>query len=170
MQEGGWKRVRNQSRTSSCPPCLHLTPGTKVFCSTQYVSLKALNMVCGCVFNNIKAGYSYLSPQTNTHFTQQLTKMLLIYLKKELSSDQSQPYSVFYKKYFSFSHEICLFFFLRPTTRRKAEPAPVSDSGEARKKFGDDVKAISSDMYFGKQENSEVHSRYRWCQSSNWRS
>ncbi|XP_023284399.1 ADP-ribosylation factor GTPase-activating protein 3-like, partial [Seriola lalandi dorsalis] len=43
----------------------------------------------------------------------------------------------------------------RPTSRRKPEAVPVSDSGEARKKFGDDVKAISSDMYFGKQDNSE---------------
>ncbi|XP_013859686.1 ADP-ribosylation factor GTPase-activating protein 3 isoform X2 [Austrofundulus limnaeus] len=49
----------------------------------------------------------------------------------------------------------------RPTTRRKAEPAPVSDSGEARKKFGADVKAISSDMYFGKQENSEYEAKTR---------
>ncbi|XP_037551919.1 ADP-ribosylation factor GTPase-activating protein 3 [Nematolebias whitei] len=49
----------------------------------------------------------------------------------------------------------------RSTTRRKAEPAPVSDSGEAQKKFGDDVKAISSDMYFGKQENSEYEAKTR---------
>lgn len=46
-------------------------------------------------------------------------------------------------------------FVIRPTARRK--PEPVSDSGEAQKKFGGDVKAISSDMYFGKQDNSEVH-------------
>ncbi|XP_040885944.1 ADP-ribosylation factor GTPase-activating protein 3 isoform X2 [Toxotes jaculatrix] len=49
----------------------------------------------------------------------------------------------------------------RPTARRKPEPVPVSDSGEARKKFGDDVKAISSDMYFGKQDNSEYEAKTR---------
>ncbi|XP_070709818.1 ADP-ribosylation factor GTPase-activating protein 3 [Pempheris klunzingeri] len=46
----------------------------------------------------------------------------------------------------------------RPTSRRK--PEPVSDSGEARKKFGD-MKAISSDMYFGKQDNSEYEAKSR---------
>ncbi|XP_026219521.1 ADP-ribosylation factor GTPase-activating protein 3 [Anabas testudineus] len=49
----------------------------------------------------------------------------------------------------------------RPTTRRKPEPVSVSDTGEARKKFGDDVKAISSDMYFGKQDNSEYEAKTR---------
>ncbi|XP_061570489.1 ADP-ribosylation factor GTPase-activating protein 3 isoform X1 [Cololabis saira] len=49
----------------------------------------------------------------------------------------------------------------RPVARRKAEPLPVSDSGEARKKFGNDVKAISSDMYFGKQDNSEYEAKTR---------
>ncbi|XP_023263999.1 ADP-ribosylation factor GTPase-activating protein 3 isoform X1 [Seriola lalandi dorsalis] len=49
----------------------------------------------------------------------------------------------------------------RPTSRRKPEAVPVSDSGEARKKFGDDVKAISSDMYFGKQDNSEYEAKTR---------
>ncbi|XP_030576264.1 ADP-ribosylation factor GTPase-activating protein 3 isoform X1 [Archocentrus centrarchus] len=49
----------------------------------------------------------------------------------------------------------------RPTTRRKPEAAPVSDTGEARKKFGDDVKAISSDMYFGKQDSSEYEAKTR---------
>uniref|UniRef100_A0A3B4Z165 ADP-ribosylation factor GTPase-activating protein 3 n=1 Tax=Stegastes partitus TaxID=144197 RepID=A0A3B4Z165_9TELE len=49
----------------------------------------------------------------------------------------------------------------RPTARRKPEPVPVSDTGEARKKFGQDVKAISSDMYFGKQDNSEYEAKTR---------
>ncbi|XP_018542593.1 ADP-ribosylation factor GTPase-activating protein 3 [Lates calcarifer] len=49
----------------------------------------------------------------------------------------------------------------RPTSRRKPEPVPVSDTGEARKKFGDEVKAISSEMYFGKQENSEYEAKTR---------
>lgn len=44
-------------------------------------------------------------------------------------------------------------FVFRPAARRK--PGPVVDTGEAQTKFGD-VKAISSDMYFGKQDNSEV--------------
>ena len=43
----------------------------------------------------------------------------------------------------------------RPASRRKPDPAPVSDTGEAQKKFGDS-KSISSDMFFGKQDNSEV--------------
>lgn len=47
----------------------------------------------------------------------------------------------------------------RPTSRRK--PEPVSDTGEARKKFGNEVKAISSDMYFGKQDNSEYEAKTR---------
>uniref|UniRef100_A0AAQ5XXM3 ADP-ribosylation factor GTPase-activating protein 3 n=1 Tax=Amphiprion ocellaris TaxID=80972 RepID=A0AAQ5XXM3_AMPOC len=49
----------------------------------------------------------------------------------------------------------------RPTSRRKPEPVPVSDTGEARKKFGNEVKAISSDMYFGKQDNSEYEAKTR---------
>ncbi|MEQ2280878.1 hypothetical protein AMECASPLE_024666 [Ameca splendens] len=49
----------------------------------------------------------------------------------------------------------------RPVSRKKADLAPVSDSGEARKKFGNEVKAISSDMYFGKQDNSEYETRTR---------
>uniref|UniRef100_A0A669BGW4 ADP-ribosylation factor GTPase-activating protein 3 n=1 Tax=Oreochromis niloticus TaxID=8128 RepID=A0A669BGW4_ORENI len=49
----------------------------------------------------------------------------------------------------------------RPTTRRKPEAAALSDTGEARKKFGDDVKAISSDMYFGKQDSSEYEAKTR---------
>ncbi|XP_078099279.1 ADP-ribosylation factor GTPase-activating protein 3 isoform X1 [Sander vitreus] len=49
----------------------------------------------------------------------------------------------------------------RPTARRKPEAMPVSDTGEAQKKFGGDVKAISSDMYFGKQDNSEYEAKTR---------
>ncbi|XP_029318331.1 ADP-ribosylation factor GTPase-activating protein 3 [Cottoperca gobio] len=49
----------------------------------------------------------------------------------------------------------------RPTSRRKPEAVPVSDTGEAQKKFGVDVKAISSDMYFGKQDNSEYEAKTR---------
>uniref|UniRef100_A0AAX7U105 ADP-ribosylation factor GTPase-activating protein 3 n=1 Tax=Astatotilapia calliptera TaxID=8154 RepID=A0AAX7U105_ASTCA len=57
-------------------------------------------------------------------------------------------------------------FFLSSTItsfddRRKPETAALSDTGEARKKFGDDVKAISSDMYFGKQDNSEYEAKTR---------
>lgn len=47
--------------------------------------------------------------------------------------------------------------FIRAVARKKSESVPVSDSEEARRKFGNDVKAISSDMYFGKQDDSEVH-------------
>ncbi|XP_051974205.1 ADP-ribosylation factor GTPase-activating protein 3 isoform X2 [Xyrauchen texanus] len=42
----------------------------------------------------------------------------------------------------------------RTTARRKADPRPQSVSDDARRKFGD-AKAISSDMYFNKQESSE---------------
>uniref|UniRef100_A0A7N8WTH2 ADP-ribosylation factor GTPase-activating protein 3 n=1 Tax=Mastacembelus armatus TaxID=205130 RepID=A0A7N8WTH2_9TELE len=45
--------------------------------------------------------------------------------------------------------------------RRKPESVPVLDTGEARKKFGNDVKAISSDMYFGKHDNSEYEAKTR---------
>lgn len=48
----------------------------------------------------------------------------------------------------------------RHAARRKPEPVPVSDTGEAHKKFGD-VKSISSDMYFGKQDNSEYEAKTR---------
>uniref|UniRef100_A0A672ZQ43 ADP-ribosylation factor GTPase-activating protein 3 n=1 Tax=Sphaeramia orbicularis TaxID=375764 RepID=A0A672ZQ43_9TELE len=52
-------------------------------------------------------------------------------------------------------------FSSRPASRRKPEALPVSDTGEAQKKFGGDVKAISSDMYFGKQDNSEYEAKTR---------
>lgn len=48
----------------------------------------------------------------------------------------------------------------RPATRRKhdIEPLPVTD--DAQKKFGN-AKAISSDMYFGKQDNADYETRTR---------
>lgn len=48
----------------------------------------------------------------------------------------------------------------RSTSRRKTETVPVVETGDALKKFGD-AKAISSDMYFGKQDNSEYEARTR---------
>lgn len=48
----------------------------------------------------------------------------------------------------------------RSTSRRKAEAVPVMETGDAQKKFGD-AKAISSDMYFGKQDSSEYEARTR---------
>ncbi|XP_076860973.1 ADP-ribosylation factor GTPase-activating protein 3 [Brachyhypopomus gauderio] len=48
----------------------------------------------------------------------------------------------------------------RSTARRKADPGPVYVSDDAQKKFGD-AKAISSDMFFGKQDNSEFETRAR---------
>lgn len=47
----------------------------------------------------------------------------------------------------------------RTTARRKAEPGPLPVSDDAQKKFGG-AKAISSDMYFGKEDNTEVTSNY----------
>ncbi|XP_018602540.1 ADP-ribosylation factor GTPase-activating protein 3 [Scleropages formosus] len=46
------------------------------------------------------------------------------------------------------------------TSRRKHDFEPGSTSDAAQKKFGD-AKAISSDMYFGKQDNSEYEARTR---------
>lgn len=43
----------------------------------------------------------------------------------------------------------------RPSSRRKAEFEPPASTDEAQKKFGN-VKAISSDMYFGKQDHADV--------------
>lgn len=43
----------------------------------------------------------------------------------------------------------------RPTTRRKPDYEPVGNTDEAQKKFGN-VKAISSDMYFGRQDHADV--------------
>uniref|UniRef100_A0AAY4EPZ4 ADP-ribosylation factor GTPase-activating protein 3 n=1 Tax=Denticeps clupeoides TaxID=299321 RepID=A0AAY4EPZ4_9TELE len=51
-------------------------------------------------------------------------------------------------------------FSSRPASRRKPDPSPMSTSDEAQKKFGD-AKAISSDMYFGKQDHSEYEVRTR---------
>ncbi|XP_062852498.1 ADP-ribosylation factor GTPase-activating protein 3 isoform X2 [Trichomycterus rosablanca] len=47
-----------------------------------------------------------------------------------------------------------------PTARRKVEAGSLLESDGARKKFGD-AKAISSDMFFGKQDSSEYEARTR---------
>ncbi|KAM6214928.1 ADP-ribosylation factor GTPase-activating protein 3 [Rhynchocyon petersi] len=48
----------------------------------------------------------------------------------------------------------------RPTARRKPELGPVANTDEAQKKFGN-VKAISSDMYFGRQAQADYETRAR---------
>ncbi|TSK13206.1 ADP-ribosylation factor GTPase-activating protein 3 [Bagarius yarrelli] len=48
----------------------------------------------------------------------------------------------------------------RTSTRRKADPVPLPVSDDAQKKFGS-AKAISSDMFFGKQDNAEYEARTR---------
>uniref|UniRef100_W5LCU0 ADP-ribosylation factor GTPase-activating protein 3 n=1 Tax=Astyanax mexicanus TaxID=7994 RepID=W5LCU0_ASTMX len=48
----------------------------------------------------------------------------------------------------------------RSTSRRKSDHSPVAVSDDAQKKFGD-AKAISSDMFFGKQDSSEYEARTR---------
>ncbi|XP_051544699.1 ADP-ribosylation factor GTPase-activating protein 3 isoform X2 [Myxocyprinus asiaticus] len=55
----------------------------------------------------------------------------------------------------------------RTTARRKADPGPQSMSDDARRKFGD-AKAISSDMYFNKQESSEVCEYEVWNRLENF--
>ncbi|KAM7243635.1 hypothetical protein CapIbe_004243 [Capra ibex] len=48
----------------------------------------------------------------------------------------------------------------RPTTRRKPDYEPAENTDEAQKKFGN-VKAISSDMYFGRQAKADYEARAR---------
>ncbi|XP_006031599.1 ADP-ribosylation factor GTPase-activating protein 3 isoform X1 [Alligator sinensis] len=48
----------------------------------------------------------------------------------------------------------------RPASRRKPEYESPLDTDEAQKKFGN-VKAISSDMYFGKQDHADYEARAR---------
>ncbi|XP_039235911.1 ADP-ribosylation factor GTPase-activating protein 3 isoform X1 [Pipra filicauda] len=48
----------------------------------------------------------------------------------------------------------------RPASRRKPEYEPPSNTDEAQKKFGN-VKAISSDMYFGRQDQADYEARVR---------
>ncbi|XP_059968244.1 ADP-ribosylation factor GTPase-activating protein 3 isoform X2 [Mesoplodon densirostris] len=48
----------------------------------------------------------------------------------------------------------------RPTARRKPDYEPVENTDEAQKKFGN-VKAISSDMYFGRQAKADYETRAR---------
>ncbi|XP_054856286.1 ADP-ribosylation factor GTPase-activating protein 3 isoform X2 [Eublepharis macularius] len=48
----------------------------------------------------------------------------------------------------------------RPASRRKPEHDLPASTSEAQKKFGN-VKAISSDMYFGKQDHAEYEARSR---------
>ncbi|NXV29248.1 ARFG3 protein, partial [Rissa tridactyla] len=48
----------------------------------------------------------------------------------------------------------------RPTSRRKPEYEPSLNTDEAQKKFGN-VKAISSDMYFGRQDHADYEARAR---------
>ncbi|XP_064316804.1 ADP-ribosylation factor GTPase-activating protein 3 isoform X1 [Phalacrocorax carbo] len=48
----------------------------------------------------------------------------------------------------------------RPMSRRKPEYEPSLNTDEAQKKFGN-VKAISSDMYFGRQDHADYEARAR---------
>ncbi|KAM5333851.1 ADP-ribosylation factor GTPase-activating protein 3 isoform 3-T3 [Glossophaga mutica] len=64
------------------------------------------------------------------------------------------------KKYSEDSDESCFTSSSRPTTRHKPDYEPVTNTDEAQKKFGN-VKAISSDMYFGRQAQAEYETRAR---------
>ncbi|XP_043822829.1 ADP-ribosylation factor GTPase-activating protein 3 isoform X2 [Dromiciops gliroides] len=48
----------------------------------------------------------------------------------------------------------------RPTSRRKPDYEPAGNTDEAQKKFGN-VKAISSDMYFGRRDQADYETRAR---------
>nr|XP_045008048.1 ADP-ribosylation factor GTPase-activating protein 3 isoform X4 [Jaculus jaculus] len=48
----------------------------------------------------------------------------------------------------------------RPSTRRKPDYEPADNTDEAQKKFGN-AKAISSDMYFGRQDQADFEARAR---------
>ncbi|KAM4678096.1 ADP-ribosylation factor GTPase-activating protein 3 isoform 2-T2 [Discoglossus pictus] len=48
----------------------------------------------------------------------------------------------------------------RPATRRKHDVEPLQETDDAQKKFGN-AKAISSDMFFGKQDNADYETRAR---------
>ncbi|KAM8973373.1 ADP-ribosylation factor GTPase-activating protein 3 isoform 3-T3 [Pelodytes ibericus] len=48
----------------------------------------------------------------------------------------------------------------RPATRRKPDLEPAATSDDAQRKFGN-AKAISSDMYFGKQDHADYETRAR---------
>ncbi|NXY78124.1 ARFG3 protein, partial [Glareola pratincola] len=48
----------------------------------------------------------------------------------------------------------------RPTSRHKPEYEPSLNTDEAQKKFGN-IKAISSDMYFGRQDHADYEARAR---------
>lgn len=54
-----------------------------------------------------------------------------------------------------FSLPDAVYFPSRPASRRKPEHEPPANTDEAQKKFGN-VKAISSDMYFGRQDQADV--------------
>lgn len=49
-------------------------------------------------------------------------------------------------------------FCRRPSARRKPDYEPAGSTDEAQKKFGN-VKAISSDMYFGIQAQTDVRAQ-----------
>lgn len=55
-------------------------------------------------------------------------------------------------------HHSLRFFSCRPSARRKPEYEPIGNTDEAQKKFGN-VKAISSDMYFGIQAQADVRAQ-----------
>lgn len=53
----------------------------------------------------------------------------------------------------------------RPANRRKPESTPAPESSEARMKFAS-AKAISSDMFFGREQDAEYEARSRLQQLS----
>lgn len=66
----------------------------------------------------------------------------------------------------SLLHHSLVFPHCRPSARRKPDYEPVGNTDEAQKKFGN-VKAISSDMYFGIQAQTDV--RVQRAPTGTWR-
>lgn len=54
-----------------------------------------------------------------------------------------------------FEKFMVVFFFRLPSRRKLETSMPVAESSEARQKFAN-AKAISSDMFFGRESNAEV--------------
>ncbi|KAG7320319.1 hypothetical protein KOW79_016172 [Hemibagrus wyckioides] len=106
----------------------------------------------GYFFIRTSSKYTNVEPQSSDQFFSQWEDIK----KKEVKKPEPDIYLS--SKTSSFED--------RTTARRKAEPGPLPVSDDAQKKFGG-AKAISSDMYFGKEDNTEYEARTRLERLSN---